>query len=159
MAKRRRGRPRAAARRSPTTAPAARAPRRDWRKLAWALLPPLLAVAVYFDALGNPFVYDDLETVVKNPSLRDLSNWLFVLVFSPFRPVVNVSYAVDAALWGLDPFGFHVTGVLLHALNVALFHRSVSALLRDRAGKEGASTAARADRAVAEGGPSTVPRK
>src|SRR6185436_9686571 len=137
MAKRRRGRPRAAARRSAPAAAPPRASRRDWGRrewtnLGWALLPPLLAVAVYFEAIGNPFVYDDLETVVRNPSLRDLSNWVFVLVFSPFRPVVNVSYAVDAAIWGLDPFGFHLTGVLLHALNVALFYLFARALLRDR---------------------------
>src|ERR1044072_2427454 len=158
MAKRRRGRPRAAARRSAPTTPAARAPRRDWRNLGWALLPPLLAVAVYFEVLGNPFVYDDLETVVKNPSLRDLSNWVFVLVFSPCGPVVNVTYAVDTALWGLDPFGFHITGVLLHALNVALFHRFARALLHDRAAMNGQATAAsRADRDVTQGRPSRVP--
>jgi len=156
MAKRRRGRPRAAARRPAPAAAPPRASRRDWGRrewtnLGWALLPPLLAVAVYFEAIGNPFVYDDLETVVRNPSLRDLSNWVFVLVFSPFRPVVNVSYAVDAAIWGLDPFGFHLTGVLLHALNVALFYLFARALLRDRDAmvENDASPAPRADRLAA----------
>jgi len=75
---------------------------------------------------------------------------VFVLVFSPFRPVVNVSYALDAAVWGLDPFGFHLTGVLLHAINVALFYVFADALLRDRAAMQGeASAAPRADRLAA----------
>lgn len=97
------------------------------------LLPVALAAAVYLGALHNPFVYDDVATVVKNPSLRDLSNWRFVLGFSPFRPLVNLSYAVDTALWGLQPYGFHLTGLLLHALDAALFWLLASALLRDQA--------------------------
>jgi hypothetical protein len=36
------------------------------------------------------------------------------------RPLVNLSYALDAAIWGIRPLGFHLTNLLLHALNVAL---------------------------------------
>ena len=36
------------------------------------------------------------------------------------RPIVNFSYALDRAVWGAGPFGFHVTNVLLHMLNVVL---------------------------------------
>ncbi len=89
------------------------------------LRPPALvaglAALVYLNALDNPFVYDDRATVLDNPSLADLRNWRFVLVYSLFRPLVNVSYALDAAVWGLRPFGFHLTNVVLHALNGWLF--------------------------------------
>src|SRR3990172_3319573 len=88
----------------------------------------LLAALVYANALRNPFVYDDHRMVADNPSLRDLSNPLFVLVFQPFRPAVNLSYALDYAIWGLDPFGYHLTNLLLHCLNVALLFRLIAGI-------------------------------
>ena len=56
-----------------------------------------------------------------HPNLVDLSNIRFILLYSLFRPIVNVSYAVDRAIWGYTSFGFHVTNVALHAVAVGLF--------------------------------------
>ena len=95
------------------------------------LLAAALAALVYVNALDNPFVYDDHDTVVANPSLADPSNIRFVLVHSPFRPVVNVSYAIDRAIWGYRPFGFHLTNVLLHAVVVALLYALLVRALAD----------------------------
>lgn len=59
---------------------------------------------------------------MANPSLTDVRNVRFVLVHTAFRPLVNASYAVDRAVWGYRPFGFHLTNVLLHmAVTVLLF--------------------------------------
>jgi tetratricopeptide (TPR) repeat protein len=80
-----------------------------------------LALAAYLNALDNPFVYDDNDTVLFNRSLVDLSNLRFILLYSLFRPVVNLSYALDRAIWGYGSFGFHVTNVALHAVAVGLF--------------------------------------
>lgn len=33
-----------------------------------------------------------------------------------YRPVSNLSYGLDYALWGYDPFGYHLTDVLLHII-------------------------------------------
>src|SRR5262245_30415147 len=131
----------------PPKAPARPAHRaaRTWGKVKralWLLWPPLLAVLVYAGALGNPFVYDDHAMVVGNPSLGDLANPLFVLVYQPFRPLVNVSYALDYALWGLEPFGYHLTGLLLHALNVALLSRLLAGMGAAGAGRGVAAFAA-----------------
>jgi len=98
--------------------------------LAVALLPALLAIAVYAPALDNPFVYDDRVTVVENPSIRELANWRAVLLGSRFRPLVNLTYAVDYALWQLQPTGYHWTSVLLHALNVLLLYALLATLDR-----------------------------
>ena len=51
-----------------------------------ALLLGGVAIWVYVGALRNPFVYDDLITVVKNPSIVDLSDILGVLRYDTFRP-------------------------------------------------------------------------
>jgi hypothetical protein len=42
----------------------------------------------HLNALHNPFVYDDHDTILGNRSLEDLSN-RFILIYTPFRPLVN----------------------------------------------------------------------
>jgi tetratricopeptide (TPR) repeat protein len=75
---------------------------------------------VYLNALRNPFVYDDYHTVVENTSIEHLSNFRGIVLHDVTRPIVNLSYAVDRALWGAKAVGFHVTNVLLHVVNVIL---------------------------------------
>ncbi len=86
------------------------------------LLAAALACVAYLNALDNPFVYDDHDTVLGNRSLADLSNIRFILVYTPFRPLVNASYALDRWLWDYRPFGYHLTNVALHAVTVVLLY-------------------------------------
>jgi protein O-mannosyl-transferase len=79
-----------------------------------------LAVMLYASSLDNPFVYDDFRLIVENPAIQNLSSVLSVLARDVTRPVVSLSYVADTALWGTGPFGYHLTNVLLHALNVVL---------------------------------------
>jgi hypothetical protein len=79
-----------------------------------------MAISVYANALHNPFVYDDYHTVIENASIRTVTNLRAIFWHDVTRPVVNFSYAVDRAFWGPATFGFHLTSVLLHALNVIL---------------------------------------
>jgi Flp pilus assembly protein TadD len=80
----------------------------------------LLAGLVYLNALHNPFVYDDYRTIVENVSVQSPGSFRAIVLHDITRPIVNISYAADRALWGAEPFGFHVTSVLLHMLNVML---------------------------------------
>ena len=125
-------------------APLTRRPARSSAVPRW--LPPLaaalLAVAAYGNALHNPFVYDDRDTVTANPSIVDPSNVRFLLVYSPFRPVVNVSYALDRLAWGPEPAGFHATNIALHAGVAALLYYLLLALLADSGLTRGARAAA-----------------
>jgi len=79
-----------------------------------------LAISVYVTALHNPFVYDDYHTVIENASIQSAGNLRAIFWHDVTRPLVNFSYAVDRAVWGPAPFGFHLTSLLIHALNVAL---------------------------------------
>ena len=90
-----------------------------------------LAALVYINGLDNPFVYDDRDTVLLNPSLVDLSNLRFIFLYNLFRPAVNVSYAIDRAFWGFTSFGFHVTNVGLHVIVVRLFYGWCTRALAD----------------------------
>ena len=99
-----------------------------------AFIPLSLAVvgwAVYINSLTNPFVYDDFRLIVENTTLATPGNVQGVVWHDITRPVVNLSYALDAAIWGLRPLGFHITNVLLHALNVLLVFACASALAQD----------------------------
>ena len=80
----------------------------------------MLAVAVYVNALQNPFVYDDFRLIVENPSILNLWDLKSVIVRDITRPLVNISYAVDTMIWGRIPLGYHVTNLVLHAINVML---------------------------------------
>ena len=91
----------------------------------------LLGLLVYLNALSNPFVFDDKYHLVDKSVLRDLSNLGGIVARDRFRPVVNLMYAVEYALWGLNPLGFHVVSLLFHLLNVALLFWLSLGLHRD----------------------------
>ena len=100
-----------------TEAVVAPAPRFPWLLCGLAVL---LAALPYLGSLGNAFAYDDLATIVGNPSIRHPVAWRYVFGYTLFRPAVNASYALDSFFWGVDPFGFHLTNLVLHAANTAL---------------------------------------
>ena len=101
------------------------------RSLILGMLAADLAVLVYLNALHNPFVYDDLIGVVRNVALVDSAGLAALVRQNVFRPVVNLSFALDHALWGMASHGYHLTSVLLHALNVALVFLLVRRLVAD----------------------------
>jgi tetratricopeptide (TPR) repeat protein len=91
-----------------------------------------LAAILYLNALSNPFVYDDHRMVVENTGIQDLTDLRAIVLLEPTRPLINFSYAVDYAVWGLNPFGFHLTNLLLHVLNVVLLFQVAIRMVADR---------------------------
>ncbi len=94
------------------------------RNFAPILVLILAATAVYWNSLGNGFVYDDLVTVEENLFIRDWRNlgkffssdyYVRTEEYS-FRPLVTLTYFADRALFGGDPRGYHLTNLLLHCL-------------------------------------------
>lgn len=92
----------------------------------------LVAFAVYANSLSYEFVFDDDSVVQGDESLTKLSNipkyftgeqGFHKVIGRYYRPVVSASYNIDYALWGLKPFGFHLTNVLIHVINTLLFFR------------------------------------
>ena len=73
----------------------------------------------YANSLGNGFVFDDQFLVPVYGRIRNLSQLVKTLLDS-YRPMRNVSYGIDFLVWGLKPFGFHLTNVLIHAANTVL---------------------------------------
>ncbi len=90
------------------------------------LLPALLGVLVYLNAVNAEFVYDDLSYVQENPSVSGEAP-IFSEALPPhrkdlglYRPVTVSTYRWTHARFGLDPFAFHLVNVMLHAAASAL---------------------------------------
>jgi len=100
------------------------------RSRTWILggIVLLLAVAGYVNSVGGRFVWDDRMLILKDPAVHSLRNVKEVflsdffgrsespLPYGYYRPLTTLSYMLDRAVWGLKPFGFHLTNISLHAL-------------------------------------------
>ncbi len=104
-------------------APAPREPRMRLITAACAAAIVTCGLAAYSNSLRGPFVFDDLSSIVENPSIRSL--WPIWPVFSPTghgstvqgRPLVNLSLAINYAVGGTDNVvGYHVVNMILHML-------------------------------------------
>src|SRR5205085_1738812 len=83
----------------------------------------LLAICVvtYANDVSAPLIYDDFGVVRDNPTIRRL--WPPGQPLSPpstgnpmsGRPVVNLMMAVNYAIGGVAPRGYHVVNIAIHA--------------------------------------------
>src|SRR5262245_56102289 len=88
----------------------------------------LLTVVTFAPALRNQFVgLDDGTAFVGNVAYRGLGwpqlRWMFTTaLLENYVPVAWLSLGLDYRLWGMDPAGYHLTSVLLHAVGAGLFY-------------------------------------
>lgn len=91
-----------------------------------ALTAGAICLLVFLRALSCGFVnYDDTEYVLDNLLIRQLDldalNSIFTeLSFGFWMPLTWISLAIDYHFWGLNPFGYHLTNIVLHAINTGL---------------------------------------
>jgi tetratricopeptide (TPR) repeat protein len=87
-----------------------------------------ITFAVFSATLSADFVYDARMQILTGDFIHDWRNWPAVLtgrvlgmdVLDFNRPAMLASLMLDAAVWGRDPFGYHLTSVLMHVVNVIL---------------------------------------
>jgi Flp pilus assembly protein TadD len=98
------------------------------QRRALAALLVLLVVLAYANALHSPFVFDDFAAIRDNETIRHLSRMGTVLwpraggTTVAGRPLVNLSFALNRAVGGDDPAGYHVANLLVHvAATLTLF--------------------------------------
>jgi len=95
------------------------------------LLPAAFAVSlltfiVYAGSFSGDFInYDDKSYLFEDPVIRQLDLPSLISMFASshagwWMPLTWLSFAVDYRIWGLNPFGFHLTNTLIHAANSAL---------------------------------------
>lgn len=112
----------------PSAPGAARAPRPSL--LLCCVLVAVLAS--YLPVLGAPLVWDDVHLIERTPlvqSLQPISEYFRQGFWQGddlaqgriyYRPLTILSLALDCALYGNTPAGFHLTNLALHLLSTAL---------------------------------------
>lgn len=103
------------------------------------ILVAVLALVLYANTLKNGFVFDDEDTIVNNILITDMNNVskLFTKDYFTFshensyRPAATFTYFIDYALYGLNPWGYHLTNTLLHAVNGGLLYLFLTALFKN----------------------------
>jgi hypothetical protein len=88
----------------------------------------VLTFLCYLPDLKNDLLYfwDDAGYIRLNTYIRSISietvRWAFTSFWCNFwAPLTWLSLALDYAIWGLNPIGYHLTNNILHALNAGMF--------------------------------------
>src|SRR6266498_3390301 len=92
------------------------------------LIVGLTTFGVFLPVLQNQFVnWDDYETLVDNLRYRGLVwpqlRWMFTTFhMGPYQPLSWMTYGLDYLIWGMNPIGYHLTNLILHAANAVFFY-------------------------------------
>ena len=125
-------------------------PRRA-RRIAPELALVLLALLLYARTAAYPFLFDDTAIVAGNRLVESLSNlpeifrssyWEGTVLGGAgglYRPLTIAMYAVEHAIYGENPAGYHVVNILLHALVTVLVYRLFAELAERRTAWIGAA--------------------
>jgi len=89
-------------------------------------------IPVFFDSFVR---LDDYLFLVDNPHFRGFSPshlaWMFTNTLGgPYQPIPWLTYALDYLLWGMVPWGYHLTSLLLHCINSGLLYYLAKAIYR-----------------------------
>ena len=83
-----------------------------------------LCVAAYDNTLHVPFIFDDIQSITRNPAIRRLWPLSDVtasdLPMLSGRPLISLSLAVNYAFGGYNVVGYHLFNLLVHFLNAML---------------------------------------
>ena len=91
----------------------------------------LAAIIPYSNSLKNDFVFDDITIIAENDLIQSMKN--LPEIFSSdywiqkshertglYRPLTLLSFALNHRFSALNPFSYHLTNLLIHALNSIL---------------------------------------
>jgi Flp pilus assembly protein TadD len=90
------------------------------------ILVAILAFLVFLPALHARFVnWDDEATFLTNTAYRGLGwseiRWMFTTTWlGHWSPLAWVTWSLNYVIGGLEPWGYHLGNLLLHAANVAV---------------------------------------
>ena len=94
--------------------------RPDWLLVFALFATTLLAYSPAWN--GNP-IWDDDQHLTRE-ALRSIDGlwriWFDIGATQQYYPITHSAFWLEYRLWGLDPTGYHVVNVLLHALAAIL---------------------------------------
>jgi len=85
----------------------------------------LISFFLYIPSLNNQFVWDDLGALKKkNYVFGGFVNLIIpkqaVKKGNYYRPTVYLSFYLDKSVWGLNPFGYHLSNLIFNSFTVLL---------------------------------------
>ena len=90
----------------------------------------LLTVFVYWNSLGNDFVFDD-QVLTENPNLLKIHTLSDAAgVGLGWRPLLFFTYGLNYYWSGLNPYSYHAVNLLLHIINVVLVYFIIREVVR-----------------------------
>lgn len=108
-------------------------------KITLFILISSISIIVYFNALDNPFYYDDTIYIVNNRAIEEWKNIPLMFTHPEFytagkgsfhyRPLLNISFALNRVIGGLDTRGYHAVNLALHIGAAYLVFLIVQAML------------------------------
>ena len=110
-------------------------------KYAAVLFLVLVTTLSFSKSLSHQFVWDDQPIILENPQLRNIDNvpsfftphyWKYIHpgTKGQYRPLRTVSLALSYHFWKFRPFGYYITNLIFHVLNVLLIYLVVAALFK-----------------------------
>ncbi|MFC1631249.1 tetratricopeptide repeat protein [Candidatus Omnitrophota bacterium] len=93
----------------------------------------LISGAIFANTFNNVFMWDDNSLILENRYIKQLKHlpYIFSLHYwryhhpgtkGLYRPITTVSFALDYSLWRVSPFGYHLSNLILHIINVLLIY-------------------------------------
>ncbi len=83
-----------------------------------------ITLVCYIPAIRGGFVWDDTLWLTENPAVKSLQGlrniWFSPGAVTQYYPLFFTGFWVEYHLWGLDPMGYHLVNVFLHAGNAIL---------------------------------------
>ena len=82
----------------------------------------ILTALAFVPSLQNDFVdWDDFDTLLLNPHYQGFGwrqlRWMFTtFLLGHYQPLSWLTWSLDYLVWGKDPFGYHLTNLVIHAL-------------------------------------------
>ena len=116
-----------------------------WLARSVPLLIAFITFAAFLPALQNQFVsWDDDKNFLDNPHYRGLGwtqlGWMWTTHMGHYIPLTWMTLGLDYLLWGMNPVGYHLTSLVLHAANAVVFffvvHRILTLALPSPAERE-----------------------
>jgi tetratricopeptide (TPR) repeat protein len=104
-------------------------------RLVLPLVIALLSALCFLPALYGSFLnWDDNINFLDNPAYRGLGPdqlaWdVSSVLFGHYIPLTRVTWSINYALGGLEPWGYHLVNLVLHAANAALVYFVAQRLL------------------------------
>jgi tetratricopeptide (TPR) repeat protein len=78
----------------------------------------LAALVAYHNSFSGPFILDDSNAITENPSIKHFGTALSPppTATTGGRPLLNLTFALNYALSGMDVWGYHAFNLFIHAL-------------------------------------------